>query len=65
VKRLKSLLSKLQKSSHSKDADLAALKAPAPPPKAFTVALRVRHEGSTWCFVKATQQMSPTRDIAG
>ncbi|CAN0577934.1 unnamed protein product, partial [Ectocarpus sp. 12 AP-2014] len=56
VKRLKSLLSKLQKSSHSKDADLAALKAPAPPPKAFTVALRVRHEGSTWCFVKVTQQ---------
>ncbi|CAN0237114.1 unnamed protein product, partial [Scytosiphon promiscuus] len=54
VKRLKSLLSKLQRSSHSKDADLAALKAPPPPPKSFAVALRVRHDGSTWCLVQPT-----------
>eukprot|EP00904_Undaria_pinnatifida_P014045 jgi/Undpi1/9771/HiC_scaffold_27.g12227.m1 len=53
VKRLKSLLSKLQKSSHGKDADIAALKAPAPPPPAFTVDLRVRHEGSVWCLIQA------------
>ncbi|CAN0331101.1 unnamed protein product, partial [Laminaria digitata] len=53
VKRLKSLLSKLQKSSHAKDADIAALKAPAPPPTSFTVDLRVRHEGNVWCLIQA------------
>eukprot|EP00903_Cladosiphon_okamuranus_P018928 g17409.t1 len=58
VKRLKTLLSKSQKSSHSKDADLAALKAPPPPPKAFTVVLRVRHDGSTWCLLRTTQASS-------
>ncbi|CAN0457745.1 unnamed protein product, partial [Hapterophycus canaliculatus] len=54
VKRLKSRLSKLLRASNGKDAELAALKAPAPPPKSFDVALRVRHDGSTWCLVQPT-----------
>ncbi|CAM9224838.1 unnamed protein product [Ascophyllum nodosum] len=51
VKRLKTLLSKLQKSNQSKDADIAALKTP-PPPKVFTIDLRVRYCGSVWCLLR-------------
>lgn len=57
------MLGKLQKSNHSKDADLAALRAP-PPPKSFAVSLRVRHDGSTWCLVQPTTPPPPPTEAS-
>lgn len=72
VERLRGMVKRLQRDRQSKDADLAALKKPAPAPKEFSVELRVRgmmvvggnsgegeeeREG-VWCLVR------PVRPVA-
>lgn len=68
VERLRSMVKKLQRDRQSKDADLAALKAPAVVPKNFCVELRVRgvvlddageESQGVWCLVRPTMPAVP------
>lgn len=62
------MVKKLQRDRQSKDADLAALKAPAVVPKNFGVELRVRgvvsddageESQGVWCLVRPTTSTVP------